>query len=400
MSASDDGREDAIDSRSGWFIVAVGSLLLVVLWGAMFTFTVYADALAGTFGLSALETSTVFSIGTAAFFLVGGSIGIVVARTPLRPVAAAAAAAIATAVGALQVVDSFPGLVAGFALFGMAGGTAFVLTISVVPQWFERYEGTAMGITIAGNGLGVQVLPYVWLWLLDRSTIRRAFLAVGTAAVVLLIAATIVYRRPPGRSERESVSVDSAWLRSLGRSPRFLAAWVGLVIAWGWYFVLSAGLVDILTEDGIAHPVAATAFGLVGGVSVVSRVASGGLADWIAPRETLVGGVTLAGVGLLVLAVTAGTTTMYAALITFGAGLGAIAALYAPIVIRAFGPSNATAVTGLFTFCSAAAGFLAPLAVNWLAGAVGGYTVPLVGLGAVTLLGGGLFYWGTDPAVG
>lgn len=400
MSDPDERPAAALDSPRAWVIVALGFLLLVVLWGAVFTYTVYADALAATFGLSSIGTAAVFSIGTAAFFVVGGSVGIVVARTPLRPVVVGAGLAVAVAVAALQVVDSFLGLAAAFALFGTAGGTTFVLTVSVVPQWFDAHEGTAMGITIAGNGLGVQVFPFVWLWLLPRTGVRRAFVVVGAAAVALLVAATLVYRRPPGRRERGAVAVDPAWIRSLLRSPRFVAAWVGLVVAWSWFFALSAGLVDVLTEDGIPRTVASTAFGLVGGVSVASRVASGGLADRIGERETIAGGIALSAGGLLLLAGTAGTATMYAALLALGAGLGAIAALYAPIVIRAFGPTNATAVVGLFTFSSAAAGFVSPLAVNGLARALGGYTLPLLALAAVTFLSAGLFYWGTDPAVG
>ena len=399
MASNDTRGGDAIDSRAGWVVVALGFLLLVVLWGAVFTFTVYSGALATAFDLTAIGTSAVFSIGTAAFFVVGGSVGIVVARMPLRPVVAAAAVAVAAAVGLLQVVDSFLGLVAAFSLFGMAGGTTFVLTVSVVPQWFEAYEGTAIGITIAGNGLGVQVFPFVWLGLLARTDVRRAFLAVGAVAVALLLVATYVYRRPPGRRERGAVAVDPAWLRSIVGSPRFLAAWVGLVIAWSWFFVLSAGLVDVLTRAGIPFAVASTAFGLVGGVSVVSRVVGGGVADRVGPRVTIAGGIVLSAGGLLLLAGTTDTTTMYAALVVLGAGLGAIAALYAPIVIRAFGEDRATAVTGLFTFCSAAAGFVAPLAVNGVAGAVGGYDLPLVALAVVTVAGAWLFYWGTDPTV-
>jgi MFS family permease len=155
--------------------------------------------------------------------------------------------------------------------------------------------------------------------------------------------------------------------------------------------------VDILAEAGIARTVAATAFGLVGGVSVVSRVASGGVADLVGARVTFASGVVVAAAGLVVLAFTATPVTMYASLVTFGAGLGAIAALYAPIVIRAFGRENATAVTGVFTFCSATAGFLAPLVVDALAAVVGSYTLPLVSLGAFTVVGAWLFYWGTDP---
>ena len=388
----------ALDSRRGWAIVATSFLVLFVLWGAVFTFTVYAEALATTFGLSPIRVSAVFSVGTAAFFVAGGVVGIVASRVPLRRVVAGSAAGVAAAAVGLQFAESFYGLLVAFSVFGVASGTAFVVVISLVPQWFDVYEGRAMGLTITGNGLGVQVMPLVWLWLLERTDFRGAFLVVGGGGTVVLMAAAATFRRPSGSGGGVTASVGWTWVRTLVGDVRFVAAWVGLVLAWSWYLVLSAGMVDVLVSAGIVRSVAATAFGLIGGVSIASRVASGGLADWIGPRRTITAGVGLAAVGVLVLAVTTTRPTMYAAIVASGAGLGAIAALYAPIVIRAFDPENATAVAGVFTFCSAVAGFLAPLGVNALAQAVGGFTVPFVVLGVLTFLGAGLFYWGTDPS--
>lgn len=398
MAGSDDP-DTALDSRRSWAIVGLGFLSLWVIWGSVFTFTVYAEALATAFGTSAIRTSAVFSIGTAAFFLAGGCVGILVDRLPLRPVVFAAGVTIAVAVGLLQAASSFWGLAAVFGLYGVAGGTTFVVILSLVPQWFDRYEGRAMGLTVAGNGVGVQVFPFVWLWLLERTSIQRSFLVVGGAATAVVVVASLVFRRPPGRRGDNTATVDLAWVRTLLADPRFLAAWPGLVLVWAWYFVLSAGMVDILTSAGIGRSIASTAFGLIGGISIASRVASGGLADWIGPRTTLTSGVALSALGLFVLSATATVPIMYLALVTFGAGLGAIAALYAPIVIRGFGPENATALTGIFTFCSAASGFLAPVAIDVLADTVGGYGLPLAALGVMTLVGAGLFHWGTDPAV-
>ena len=115
------------------------------------------------------------------------------------------------------------------------------------------------------------MLPFVWLWLLERTTIRGAFLVVGGIGAAVLLVASLFFRRPPGARTSDPVAVDLAWLRTLLADARFLAAWVGLVLVWAWSFVLSAGTVDILTAAGIARPVAATAFGLVGGVSIASR---------------------------------------------------------------------------------------------------------------------------------
>lgn len=392
--------DSELDSPAGWLVVALGVLALLLVWGVVFTFTVYSEALATAFGLSALRTSTVFSITTAAFYIAGGVAGVLAARVPLRPVVAAAGVAVAAAVGILQVTTSYLGVIAAFGLLGTAGGTTFVVVISLVPQWFDEYEGRAMGITFTGNGLGILVLPPVWVRLLDRTGIRGAFAVIGGATALALLAAAPVYRRPAGRSSGGASSVDADWIRATVLDARFLAAVAGFSLLWTWYFVLSADLVGILTSSGIPRAVAATAFGVVGGVSVAGRVASGEFADRIGMRATLTGGVVAAGAATVLLPWIGSALPMYLLLVVFGAGLGAVAPLFSPIVIDRFGPENATAVVGAFTVGQAATAFSAPVALSILRDASGGYAVPLVVLGCATLVGGALFYGGTAPIPG
>ncbi|MFB6091904.1 MAG: nitrate/nitrite transporter [Haloquadratum sp.] len=392
-----DVHDSALDSPTSWVIAGLGLLLLVLIWGLVFTFTVYSAALGDAFGLSSLRVSSVFSFTTALFYIAGGAIGVLIARVPLRPVVAAAGVALAVAVGLLQITSSYLGLVGAFALLGIAGGATFVIVISLVPQWFDRYEGRAMGITMTGNGLAILVLPPVWVWLLDRTGIRTAFLVVGGATVAVLLAASLVYRRPPGRRSGAASPVDATWLRRNVVDRSFLAALAGFSFLWSWYFVLSADLVGILTAGGIARGVAATAFGIVGGVSVAARVASGEFADRIGLRTTFTAGVVLGGIALWALPAIGARLPMYGLLVAFGVGLGAIAPLFSPIVIGRFGPQNATALVGLFTISQAVTAFLVPIGLNLLRGLVGGYAVPLFLIGGLTLLGGGLFYRGTAP---
>ena len=392
-----DHRDAELDSRRSWLIVALGVILLLLIWGVVFTFTVYSEALATAFGLSELRASTVFSITTATFYVAGGLAGVLAARVPLRPVVAAAGTGMAAAVGIIQVTSSYPGVIAAFGLLGTAGGTIFVVVISLVPQWFDDYEGRAIGITFTGNGLGILLLPPVWVWLLERTGIRGAFAVIGGATALSILAAATVYRRPSGHQSGESPAVGSDWLRANFLDARFLGTVAGFSLLWIWYFALSADLVGILTENGIPRAVAATAFGIVGGVSVAGRIASGEFADRIGMRLTLTAGVVVAATCLAILPWIDSTVSMYALLGLFGAGLGAVAPLFSPIVISRFGPENATAIVGAFTVGQAMTAFSTPVVLSLLRSASGGYTLPLVVLGGVTLLGGVLFYRGTEP---
>jgi MFS family permease len=293
-------RDAPVDSAQGWVLVALGVCMLIVIWGTVFTFTVYADRLSATFGLSALQVSSVFSTTVAVFLIAGSIVGVFAARFPLRPVVLATGVGFAVTAGAVQVVESYVGVVAAFILLGVAGGTTFIIIVSLVPQWFDAYQGRATGITIAGNGLGVLTFPFVWLWLFDRADFPTAFGVVAGAAALVVLVSSLVYRRPPGHSGAAS-TVDIAWFRRRVRDRRFLGTAVGFALLWSWYYVLSSQLVDVLTENGIGATVAAGAFGIVGGVSVLARVGGGFVGDRVGRRTVFAACVALAAACVVVL---------------------------------------------------------------------------------------------------
>ncbi|RLM77798.1 MFS transporter, partial [Halobellus sp. Atlit-38R] len=144
-------------------MVGLGICVLTMIWGTIFTFTVYADRLATIFNLTQLQVSSIFSITTAVFLMVGGLFGVFAARFSLRPVLVIVGVGLIAAIVLLQIVNSYPGVVVVFSLLGITGGTAFTITVSLTPQWFDSYQGLATSLTMTGIGLGPLVLPFVWI---------------------------------------------------------------------------------------------------------------------------------------------------------------------------------------------------------------------------------------------
>ncbi|SDY31428.1 Predicted arabinose efflux permease, MFS family [Halobellus clavatus] len=380
----------------GWLIVGLGLCTLTLIWGTVFTFTVYANELKATFGLSEFQTSFIFSIMTSLFLVAGGLLGILVARLKLRKVVLSTAFGISIAVLLFQIVNSYLGVIIVFGLIGTAGGTAVIVVISLVPQWFDKYQGRAMGVTLTGSGLGILLLPFIWLWLFERTNIRVSFIVVGGVTAGVLFIASIVYRRPFDIKNNDLDLVDLGWVIENITNIRFMTAMVGFALLWTWYFVLSAKLVDILSTLGFSDTLATAAFGFIGGISIFTRVSSGIIADRFGLRTTFIGGVILAGGGLPLLLTSNSRTGLYIALLVFGIGLGAIASLYSPILIQQFGPQNASAIIGTFTLAEACTAFLGPLLINSLFEVTGSYSLPIMGLACITFVGAVLFYWGTD----
>jgi MFS family permease len=358
---------------------------------------VYADALGSAFGLSDIQTSTAYSVQLFVFFIAGGTVAISVSRIRLRSVMVVASGTAASGVALLQVVDSFLPLTLALSFVGAAAGVTFVIVISLIPQWFDEYEGRAMGVAIVGNGLGVQVLPSAWVALLAEGDVRFAYLAVGGAFAASLVLAAVFFRRPPPVTTDPSSTrgVTWSWFRGLVGDRRFRFAIVGVPTVWAWYHVLSAQLVDVLTATGMGRAAAAGAFGFMGGVSIVSRLASGAVADVVGVRRTLVASVLVTAVGLVL--VSLGQTFALASVVAFGIGLGGVATLYSPALVGAFGPENATAVNGVFQLSLGISGLLAPVAMSAAVSYAGGYRLPLTALAGLTVVGALLFWVGTNP---
>ncbi|RRJ29574.1 MFS transporter [Halocatena pleomorpha] len=392
-------REEALDSAQGWLIVGLGICILTTIWGAVFTFTVYADRLAATFGLSALQASSIFSITTAFFLMVGGLFGVFAARFPLRPVLATAGVGLAVATALLQIVNSYVGVIVAFALLGTAGGTAFTIVISLVPQWFDAYQGLATSLTMTGIGFGPLVLPFAWLWLLDRTGLRTAFAVVIGVAAVLVFVSSIVYHRPSGGSQN-ATTVDTAWLHARIGDARFLCTAIGFALAFGWYYVLSSHLTGILTANGIDVEIAAAGLSIIGGISVFTRVGGGVIGDRVGQRKTFVASGVLASVCAFVFPFAHSNLFIYIVLFGFGIALGPLASLWSPIVLTRFGSENATATVGLINIATAGSAFLVPLTASALHRVVGGSVFPFITLGVLTVLGAALFRWGTAPQSG
>lgn len=390
-------REAALDSARGWVIVTLGVCMLTLIWGIVFTFTVYADRLAATFGLTAVQVSSVFSTTSAALLAIGGLFGVFAARVTLRPVLALVAAGLAVSIALLQIADSFAGVVLAFVVLGTAGGTAFTIIISLAPQWFDEYQGLAMSITMTGVGLGPLVMPQAWLWLFERTSFQTGFAAVVGLTAVFVGASSLVYRRPPGTA-RDSNPVGPGWVRRRLSDRHFLSTAVGFPLVFTWFYVLSAHLVDILTANSIGMGVAAAGISIIGGVSVVTRIAGGYVGDRVGLQPTFLASAGLAGVCALVLPFVHSTVLAYAALFGFGIALGPLATLWSPIILTAFGQENATATVGLLNVSTAGFALVAPTGASVLHRVTGGWVVPLVALGIVTILGLGFFYSGTGQA--
>lgn len=390
---------DHRDSVRSWLVVGAAFLTLLVTWGTLFSFGVLLNPLAEEFAASQVAISTVYSAETFAVYIVAGLLGILLTRLRVRRVVAFVIVWVVLLAGLFQFVSSYLGLLLVFAGLGFGMGIMYIIVVSVTPRWFDEHRGVATGIFFAGNGLGMQVMPPVWAWLIDSYGVRNAFTVVLLGAAAIYVLTAVVIRRPRVAATETETGVDELtdWLRRLLREPSFPPLFLAMALLYAWYFLFATHAINMFTAWGIERGFATVLFGFVGGSSILARVASGYAGQRLGYRRTIAGSLALVALGFFAFLVRVDVAT-YVGVLLMGAGLGTSSALYVPALLDIFDPTNDTAIVGIFNVAFGVAALVAPPLSTLVVEMTGGYLLVLGVTGTITGLNVVLFYRSTDSS--
>ncbi len=69
----------------------------------------------------------------------------------------------------------------------MGAGTAPLTYSRILVSWFDKKRGLALGIGLAGVGLGTTIVPFIASYFIDLYTWREAYVAIGVLILVLVL---------------------------------------------------------------------------------------------------------------------------------------------------------------------------------------------------------------------
>ncbi len=356
------GRRDAHrpDSRRGWLIAVVGSFAMVFTFGTPLSYGIFISQFSSVYDLSRTSLSVVFSLELFAFFAVAGLIGIFGVRLPARLLLVFFGLLTLFLSPLLYVVDSLLGLALVFSLLGTALGTVYVVIVSVVPRWFEQKRGAATGVMFTGIGLSLFVMPTAWELAFSRLGVQFGFFVLTGVSGGAVILAGLVCQRPPWvRKSSATFGGLIRWIEEIATTKQFQFLFVGIGMAFAWYYILGAYFVELLVTRGVTETGAVFAFGLIGGVSIISRLAGGIVADQFGYRRTFLISIASASLGSVLLFFPHVPATV-TAVFCLGVALGGVATLHVPILLEMYGSENDTAVIGVFNLSFGFFGLIAP----------------------------------------
>ena len=232
-------------------------------------------------------------------------------------------------------------------LFG--AGQSPVAYSKGIATWFDKDRGLALGIAIAGVGLGVAIIPPYANYLIVHYGWRVAYLGMGAAILVLALVPVLLWERePPIPPERVRPKGDNTVpgtsLKEAVSGWRFWAMTVSFFAAIVAINGTLTQVVALLTDRGVPLMVAVGALSVSGLALTGGRIVSGFCLDRFHGPYVATFFFVCSGIGVALLA---GNIQPFAGTVLCGLGIGAEVDLMAYFVSRYFGLKSFGAVYGL-----------------------------------------------------
>jgi len=278
----------------------------------------------------------------------------------------------------------------GVAAMGMVAASA------LVSRWFRARLGTAMGVTYAGLGMGVILIVPFTQWLIERDGWRSTYTFLGTFLLILVpLLFLLPWKRfaagnPDFRAELDPRGVTGWTLAGALRTSAFWGLFAVFFFTataiWGAVLQLVAYLVEI----GFEPLEAATAFGVVGVLSVLGMIASGWLSDRVGRRATVTVtfALTVGGIGLLfLLAHFPYYWLLVVFVLCFGVSQGSRGPVVSTLCAELFAGGGIGAIYGALTLGMGTGAACGAWVSGWLRDLTGGYEAGLLFAAVAALLG-------------
>jgi MFS family permease len=363
------------DSRYAWFRLVLSLLLGTTACVGTWSVVVVLPAVQAEFGTLRAGASLPYTCAMLGFAAGSILMGRVADRFGI---------AVPVIIGAIclltgYVLAALSGSIWQFALvhlffigFGSAAG--FAPLMADLSHWFVKHRALAVVLAATGSYAAGTIWPQVITFGMANHGWRATHVGIGiTTALIMLPLAYVLRRRPPAQVMAAADAATKAARGDLRLSPRALML-VLFAAGFSCCVAMSMPQVHIVAYCGdLGYGVArgADMLSIMLGLGIVSRIASGALADRIGGAMTLLIGSAMQGLALLLYLFFDGLNSLYLISAVFGLFQGGIVPMYAVIIREYLPPREAGARIGIVLtatmFGMAFGGFLSGAIFDWSA---------------------------------
>ena len=368
-------RDHGVESAYAWQRLAAAVLLMGLGTCGMYSVTVVLPLIQAEFGVSRADASLPYT-ATMVGFTIGGILmgrfsdrfGIM-KPIMLGAVCLAGGLALASAATSLWMFVLIHGVVIGL----LGTSTTFGPLVADISHWFTRRRGLAVAICASGNYLGGAFWPPLMQVFFDAYGWRVAYLISAALCLAIMVPLALVLRRrsPIGAVEHNAAPAVPVSPLPLGLRPPVLQA---LIVLAGISCCVAMSMPQVhivayCSDLGFAGQRGAEMLALMLGAGIVSRMASGWIADRIGALRTLLLGSVLQAIALGLFLPFNGLASLYVVSAFFGLVQGGIVPMYALLVRDYFPASQAGARVSLVltatVFGMAIGGWLTGAIFDW-----------------------------------
>ncbi|MSO66907.1 MAG: MFS transporter [Pseudolabrys sp.] len=362
------------DSAKAWLRLCVAVLLSTIGGVGMWSVMVALPAIQAEFGVARADASLPFTMAMVGF--AGG--GIFMGRLADR-----FGIAVPLSVGTLMMSAGY--IAVGYAqslwlvalthgLIGVGCSASFGPLMADISHWFVRRRGIAVALAAAGNYLAGTIWPPVVQHFIASDGWRATHTGIGLFLLVTMLPLVFLLRRRIEHQHATAAASAAAARRQAAMPFSPLTLQVLLCIAGvACCMAMSMPQVHIVAYCGdLGYGVArgAEMLSLMLACGIVSRIASGFIADRIGGVRTLLLGSVLQGVALVLYLMFDGLFSLYVVSALFGLFQGGLVPSYAIIVREYYSPKEAGTRLGLVLMAT----LLGMALGGWMSGVIFDHT--------------------------
>lgn len=344
-------------SYYGWVVCAAGLVILTFESGIMLTFGVFFKPILTEFGWTRSELSGVFSAFMIVRILSSLPLGYLADKFGVRSIVLSGAALSAVALLLTSLISSLWELYLYYSiLFSLGTSSAYIPITSNISKWFQKRRGLAMGIVVMGLGLGNIVISPLSGFLIFSYGWRQTYVILGVLVFVTLAGSALLLQEVPPTSPVMRHQNSNNPLEQQSEKSYTLALALATRTFWmqgfSWFFLsvaLYAMLVHLVSyaiSTGIPPVKASAILGLIGGFSLVGRVAMGVVSDWIGRRASVFLSSLLGAISFFGILILQNLGLFYLFCSVFGFSYGGWGAQMPAMTADHFGQKNSGAILG------------------------------------------------------
>jgi MFS family permease len=367
-------RTAAPESAYAWLRLAISVLLGTIGSVGMWSVVVALPSVQADFGIDRASASMPYTLA-----MIGFGCGAVVFGRLVDKLGMIVPSMLATLLlaGGFIVSSFAPSIllftIANFVI-GFGSSATFAPILADISHWFTRRRGIAVSVCAAGNYVGGALWPPIVNIVIAAYGWRQNQMIMGLVCLVTMLPLLLLLRRQlvQNATSVAETSVREARAATLGLSPNvtFVLLCIAGVACCVAMSMPQVHIVAYCADLGYGLSNGANMLSLMLGFGIVSRVASGFIADRIGGLATMLIGSALQGLALFLYLLADGLMPLYVISSLFGLFQGGIVPMYAVVSRDYFPPEQAGTRVGIVITSTIAGMALG----GWISGVIFDYT--------------------------